>query len=167
MGTTIVDPAAGIAWNLHIIQRGHVRVRNPNAAVDDEVRGAGECFPVAALAAGAAGTRLSRRPRTCSAPVVARRLRCAAGRVAGVREFCTQALATLVQQSLGQLRQHFTQRAAEQQTLLEPLKALVRRAPVYCTAEAPVRAALERMSEEGVRTIAVVDSRAGRSVSSR
>ena len=27
---------------VHIIQRGHVRVRNPNAAVDDEVRGVGE-----------------------------------------------------------------------------------------------------------------------------
>ena len=57
VGSTIVDPAGGIAPFLHIIQRGHVRVRNPNAALDDEVRGAGECFPVAALAAGTAGTR--------------------------------------------------------------------------------------------------------------
>src|SRR5512141_557233 len=57
VGSTIVDPAACIAPFLHIIQRGHVRVRNPSAAVDDEVRGAGECFPVAALAAGTAGTR--------------------------------------------------------------------------------------------------------------
>ena len=30
VGTTIVDPANGIAANLHIIQRGHVRVRNPS-----------------------------------------------------------------------------------------------------------------------------------------
>ena len=34
----------------------------------------------------------------------------------------------------------------------------MRREPVYCTAETTVREALERMSEEGVRTIAVVDS---------
>ena len=34
----------------------------------------------------------------------------------------------------------------------------MRREPVYCTAAATVREALERMSEEGVRTIAVVDS---------
>ena len=57
VGTTIVDPGAGVPEYLHIIQRGHVRVRNPNAAADDEVRGAGECFPVAALAAHSAGTR--------------------------------------------------------------------------------------------------------------
>jgi CBS domain-containing protein len=64
-----------------------------------------------------------------------------------------------VQHSLGQLRNHFSQRATDQQTLLEPLKALVRREPVYCAAETPVRQALQQMSEEGVRTIAVVDAR--------
>src|SRR5512134_3414582 len=57
VGTTIVDPAEGMALHLHIIQRGHVRVRNLAVPGDDEVRGAGECFPVAALAAGTPGTR--------------------------------------------------------------------------------------------------------------
>ena len=157
VGTTIVDPAAGIAANLHIIQRGHVRVRNPNAAVDDEVRGAGECFPVAALAAGALGTRLFEATEDVFCFLLSRAdfdaLRAVSPEFG---EFCTQALATLVQQSLGQLRQHFTQRASDHQTLLEPLKALVQRAPVFCDAGTPVRSALERMSAEGVRTIAVV-----------
>ena len=54
VGTTIVDPADGMAQHLHIIQRGHVRVHNMAVPGDDEVRGAGECFPVAALAAGSA-----------------------------------------------------------------------------------------------------------------
>ena len=57
VGTVIVDPAGGITKFLYIIQRGHVRVRNPNAALDDEVRGAGECFPVIALSAASAGSR--------------------------------------------------------------------------------------------------------------
>jgi CBS domain-containing protein len=57
VGSTIVDPTAGVPGCLHIIQRGHVRVRNPNSATDDEVRGVGECFLVAALAAHSAGTR--------------------------------------------------------------------------------------------------------------
>ncbi|MBK7903601.1 MAG: CBS domain-containing protein [Proteobacteria bacterium] len=159
VGSTIVDPASGIAEHLHIIQRGHVRVRNPNAAVDDEVRGVGECFPVAALSAGAAGTRTFEATEDVFSLLLPR-----AGfdalreRSPEFAQFCTEALATLVQHSLGQLRNHFSQRATEQQTLLEPLKALVRREPVYCTAEATVREALERMSEEGVRMIAVVDS---------
>jgi CBS domain-containing protein len=159
VGSTIVDPADGIAGHLHIIQRGHVRVRNPNAAVDDEVRGVGECFPVAALAAGAAGTRAFEATEDVFALLLPRAdFDALRERSPEFAQFCTEALATLVQHSLGQLRNHFSQRATEQQTLLEPLRALVRREPVYCAAEATVREALERMSEEGVRTIAVVDS---------
>jgi len=158
VGTTIVDPANGMARQLHIIQRGHVRVRSSTAAVDDEVRGAGECFPVAALAAGAVGTRTFEATEDVFCYQIAREdfdeLR---RRSPPFADFCTQALASLVQQSLGHIRQHFSQRASEQQTLLEPLKALVRRAPVYCAAATPIRSALETMSEEGVRTIAVVD----------
>jgi CBS domain-containing protein len=158
VGATIVDPADGMSRHLHIIQRGHVRVRSSTAAVDDEVRGAGECFPVAALSAGAVGTRTFEATEDVFCYQITREdfdeLR---QRSPPFADFCTQALASLVQQSLGHIRQHFSQRASEQQTLLEPLKALVRRAPVYCTAVTPIRAALETMSAEGVRTIAVVD----------
>ena len=158
VGTTIVDPANGMAGRLNIIQRGHVRVRSLTAAVDDEVRGAGECFPVAALSAGAVGTRRFEATEDVFCYQITREdfdeLR---RRSPPFAEFCTQALASLVQQSLGHIRQHFSQRASEQQSLLEPLKALVRRVPVFCLATTPIRAALETMSEEGVRTIAVVD----------
>jgi CBS domain-containing protein len=159
VGTTIVDPVDGMAQHLHIIQRGHVRVRNMAVPGDDEVRGAGECFPVAALAAGTPGTRrfeatedvfcyrLSRADfdglRRASAPFAA---------------FCTQALAGVVQHSLRQLRKNFTQRALEQQTMLEPLRTLVRRVPVSCERGTSIRAALETMRSEQVGTIAVVDS---------
>jgi CBS domain-containing protein len=164
VGTTIVDPVDGMARHLHIIQRGHVRVRSSAAAMDDEVRGAGECFPVAALSAGAVGTRRFEATEDVFCYQLAREdFDALRRRSPPFAEFCTQALASLVQQSLGHIRQHFSQRAAEQQTLLEPLKSLVRRAPVYCTADTPVRAALATMSEEGVRTIAVVDD-AGRPV---
>ena len=50
------------------------------------------------------------------------------------------------------------QRAAEQQTLLEPVCGLVRREPVFCQAETPLRAALEAMSRAQVGTIVVVDA---------
>src|SRR5688572_8338537 len=148
VGTVIVDPASGVAEFLYIIQRGHVRVRNPNAALDDEVRGAGECFPVIALAAAAAGSRTFEATEDVFCLLLPRadfdELR---RRSPEFAQFCTEALATVVKQSLGQLRHHFSQRAAEQQTLLEPIKALVRRDPVYCLADTPVQAALERMRD--------------------
>ena len=159
VGSLIIDPASGVrVRDLHIIQRGHVR--NYNAAVqgDDIVLGPGECFPVASLSASSVNTRhfvaaedvfcfqLAKEDfeelRTRSAPFA---------------RFCTQALASIVQQSLAQLRTQFSQRAAEQQTLLQPLKALVRRAPVYCASDTSIREALDAMSREHVGTIAVVD----------
>jgi CBS domain-containing protein len=158
VGTVIVDPANGISEFLYIIQRGHVRVRNPNAALDDEVRGAGECFPVIALSAASPGSRTFEATEDVFCLLLPRddfdELR---RRSPEFAQFCTEALATVVQHSLGQLRHHFSQRATEQQTLLEPIKSLVRRDPVYCREDTPVRYALERMSEQGVRTIAVVD----------
>ncbi|MGE5160379.1 MAG: DUF294 nucleotidyltransferase-like domain-containing protein, partial [Betaproteobacteria bacterium] len=159
VGSLIIDPASGVrVRDLHILQRGHVRNYNASVQGDDIVLGPGECFPVASLSANSVNTRhfvaaedvfcfqLAKEDfeelRTRSAPFA---------------RFCTQALASIVQQSLAQLRTQFSQRAAEQQTLLQPLKALVRRAPVYCTSDTPIREALAAMSREHVGTIAVVD----------
>lgn len=158
VGSIIIDPTAGVPEFLYVIQRGHVRVRNPNAVGDHDVRGVGECFPVAALAAHSAGTRWFEATEDVFCLMLPRadfdELR---ERSPEFQEFCTEALATLVQHSLGQLRHHFSQRATEQQTLLEPVSALVRRDPVWCGRDTSIRDALRRMSEEGVRTIVVVD----------
>jgi len=159
VGTTIVDPADGMAHHLHIIQRGHVRVRNMAVTGDDEVRGAGECFPVAALSAGTAGTRRFEATEDVFCYRLAREDFDVLRRTsAPFADYCTQALAGIVQHSLGQLRKNFTQRALEQQTMLESLRTVVRRAPVFCEAGTPIRAALETMRNERIGTIAVVDS---------
>jgi len=158
VGTTIVDPADGMAQNLYVIQRGHVRVHNMALAGDDEVRGPGECFPVAALSAGSAGTRRFEATEDVFCYKLPREdfdaLRQASPPFAA---YCTRALAGIVQRSLGQLRQNFSQRAVEQRTLLEPLRNVVRRAPVSCEAGTPIRSALEAMRRERISSIAVVD----------
>jgi CBS domain-containing protein len=160
VGSLIIDPASGVrVRDLHIIQRGHVR--NYNAAVQgaDIVLGPGECFPVASLSANSVNTRHFVAAEDVFCYQLAQEdfeaLRARSGLFA---DFCTQALASIVQQSLAQLRTQFSQRAAEQQTLLQPLKALVRRSPVYCGNDASIRTALEAMSNEQVGTIAIVDA---------
>ena len=119
VGTTIVDPADGMARDLYVIQRDHVRVRNMAVAADDEVRGPGECFPVAALAAGTPGTRRFDATEDVFCYKLPRAdfdaLRQASPPFA---EFCTQALAGIVQHSLTHLRQNFGARVVEQRTLL-------------------------------------------------
>ena len=158
VGTTIVDPAHGVADNLYIIQRGHVRAQKMSVAGDDEVLGPGECFPVAALSVGSTCTRhfeatedvfCYRLPRAAFDE-----LRQASAPFA---EFCAQVLAGVVHHSLGQFQQSFNQRAVEQRTLLEPLRNLVRRTPVFCETRTPIRTALEAMRRERISSIPVVD----------
>jgi len=159
VGTTIVNPADGMANSLYIIQRGHVRVHNMAVTGDDDVRGPGECFPVAALSAGSAGTRRFEATEDVFCYRLPRAdfdaLRQASPPFA---EFCAQALAGIVQHSLGQLRQNFSQRAVEQRTLLEPLRNVVRRNPVFCETGTPIRTALETMRRERISSIPVVDA---------
>jgi CBS domain-containing protein len=158
VGTTIVNPADGMANNLYVIQRGHVRVQNMAVAGDDEVRGPGECFPVAALSAAAAGTRRFEATEDVFCYRLPRAdfdvLRQASPPFA---EYCAQVLAGIVHHSLGQLRQNFSQRAVEQRTLLEPLRNVVRRNPVFCETGTPIRTGLEAMRRERISSIPVVD----------
>jgi CBS domain-containing protein len=158
VGTTISNPADGMANNLYIIQRGHVRVQNMAVAGDDEVRGPGECFPVAALSAGSAGVRRFEATEDVFCYRLPRvdfdSLRQASPPFA---EYCAKVLAGVVHHSLGQLRQNLSQRAVEQRTLLEPLRNVVRRNPVFCEIGTPIRTALEAMRRERISSIPVVD----------
>jgi CBS domain-containing protein len=161
VGTTIVDAATGAAGALHVIRQGHVRSEDPTIQGTNDVLGPGECFPLVRLAADTAGVGTFTATEDVFCWQLGREdfveLR---SRSAPFAEFCTQALATIVRQSVSQLRQDFGNRAIEHQTLLLPLEALVRRAPVYCTTSTPIAEALQKMRAERIATIAVVDAEA-------
>jgi len=160
-GSVVVDAASGADCPLHVIQRGHVRSTDPTAPGHATVLGPGECFPLATM-----GHALPARTSfVATEDVFCYQLGaedCAALRAASApfAEFCAQSLRALLHQSHGQVRHAFSRRAVDQQTLLQPVRALLRRAPVSCAAATPVRSALERMNAEGVGTIAVVDAAA-------
>jgi CBS domain-containing protein len=161
VGTTIVDAATGAAGALHVIRQGHVRSEDPTFQGTNDVLGPGECFPLIRLAADTAGVGTFTATEDVFCWQLGRddfvELRNRSAPFAG---FCAQALATIVRQSVTQLRQNFGNRAIEHQTLLLPLEALVRRAPVHCTTSTPIAAALQMMRAERVATIAVVDATA-------
>ena len=74
-----------------------------------------------------------------------------------LERFCTQAITETLRASLAQLAVQYGQRAAEQQSMTSSLAELLRRAPVTCRADAPVRNALMAMNEAKVRTVVAVD----------
>jgi CBS domain-containing protein len=158
-GSVVVDAASGSACPLHVIQRGHVRSVDPFDAANSGVLGPGECFPLASVSRESVGAAsfVATEDVFCYqiAPADCETLRATSAPFA---EFCAQSLRSLVHESHGQVRRQFSERAVDQQTLLQPVRALIRRAPVSCEASTPIRDALGRMSTEGVGTIAVVDA---------
>src|SRR3974390_553934 len=156
-GSVVVDAASGATCPLHGIQRGHVRTIDARAPGDTAVLGPGECFPL-----GSVGQPANALSYVATEDVFCYQIGpgdCAPLRAtsAAFAEFCAQSLRALLHQSHGQVRRQFSQRAVDQQTLLQPVRTLVRRAPVGCEAATSIRTALERMHAEGVGTIAVVD----------
>ena len=69
--------------------------------------------------------------------------------------FCTQYIASLLNQSRQQLQQQFAQRASDQQTLNSPLSGIGSRTPITVTPDTPVRAAMETMSQAKVGSLVV------------
>lgn len=158
-GTTIVDAATGADGALHVIRQGHVRSEDPTLAGSDVVLGPGECFPLVRLAADTAGVGTYTATEDVFCWQLGREDFDALRRQSPpFAEFCAAALATIVRQSVAQLRQEFAARAIEHQSLLRPLGTLIRREPVRCHAGATVGDALTAMRTERVGTIVVVDA---------
>jgi CBS domain-containing protein len=152
----IVETSAADAAPLHIVQRGHVRFE-PSAG-EGVVLGPGECFPLQAggTLAGAPGRFVATEDVFCYL-LEGPPMRTLQGRSPAFRDYCIASVQSLNRDSQSRLHREFMDRAIEQSTLLEPLAALVRRAPVSCSRHTPVLEALEHMSRASVGTIAVVD----------
>ena len=156
---TILTPASGPVEYLHLIHRGRVGSRpdDPRAGPDPTL-GAGELFPVGALSAGGATTKIFHAVQDTFCYVLPRadfmELR---RRSPELERFCTQAITETLRASLAQLAVQYGQRAAEQQSMTDSLAELLRRAPVTCRADALVRDALMAMNDAKVRTVVALD----------
>ena len=161
-GADILTPEMGVPKHFHIVQRGKIQARQTGSTTVTEYAsltlGPGECFPIGAISA--------RRPST-NAYVAVEDSFCYQittdeflhlMQISPVLHlFCTQYIASLLNQSRQQLQTTFAQRAAEQQTMTTALGKLIQKEPVFVTPETPTREALERMSELRLGCMVVVD----------
>lgn len=155
----ILAPQEGAASQLHIIQRGLVGSHPDNMQAEpDPTLGPGELFPVGALSAGGATTKIYHAVEDTFCYLLSRddflELRSLSP---PFERHCTHAITETLKQSLATLHGHYSQRAADEQTLTRTLGELVHREPVAAAATAPIREALERMAQAKVRTIIVLD----------
>jgi CBS domain-containing protein len=158
-GREIAGPGKAPASELYLIQRGRVGSRSGDAsATPDATLGPGEMFPVGALSAGTAASRVYVALHDTFAYVLGRDDFLALRARSEVFErYCASAVAETLRQSLAQLASRYGERAAEEQALAHRLADLVRRGPVTCPAAGPLADALVAMNEQRVRTIIATD----------
>jgi CBS domain-containing protein len=149
-GAAITEPERGIADRLYIVKQGRVKA--------DTMFGPGECFPVGALIGRRATTnRYRAEADTFVWELPAADFHALLERSARFRAFCTDHLARLLARSQRRLREEAAETVIDGAGMLAPLASAVRRAPITCKPDTPVREVLERMQRERVGSMVVAD----------
>ena len=161
-GSTILSPAMGTAEHFYIIQRGKVQSRPAAAAPGLELAsmalGPGECFPISAISAQRPATNhYIALEDSFVFQLPAEDFRALIRMSPVLHLFCTQYIASLLNQSRQQLQTAFSQRAAEQQTMTATLAELIKHEPVYVSPEMSARDALGIMAQHRLGCLVVTD----------
>ena len=159
-GSEIVGPASGNVRFFYLIESGKVQARQAGEVTVTEYSilslGAGEGFPIGAVTAGRPSTNVySAVEDTFCYQLPAEDFLALMSSSPEFNLFCTQYIASLLDQSRRQLQLQFAQRASEQQTLNSPLAGIGSRSPVTVTPDTALRVALETMSQAGVGSLVI------------
>lgn len=162
-GAQITGPERGRVQNLYIVKQGVVNGK-PSAQLGREggidlVHGAGECFPIAALLAHGPTPYVFE----AASDVFLYELREEdfgelLDKSPPFRAFCTDHLSSLLEQSRAALRAQAAASLADEGRMHGQLRAALRRAPVSCAPEAPIREVLRAMARERVGSMVVTDA---------
>ena len=159
-GSEIVGPDSGAVSFFYVIESGKVQARQAGEVTVTEYSvlylGPGESFPIGAATSGRPTTNTYTAVEdTFCYQLPTQDLTKLMAISPEFNLFCTQYIASLLQQSRQQLQQQFAQHASEQQTLNSPLTKIGSRSPISVTPETPLRAALEGMSRAGVGSLII------------
>jgi len=161
-GETVLSPENEQVERFFIIKQGEIRGEQDVVRAQDDAAWLelheGECFPLGAL--------LSKRPvnstykagvDTFCYELSADDFRELLHKCRAFHDFCTRRLANLLEQSKQVIQAQYTKSSSEQQSMTTPLSAIIRREPVTCTPDTPMRQVLETMSQLGIGSMVAVD----------
>lgn len=158
-GEVLAEPGRGEAQQFFIIKQGCVQGRRK----DDDQEAAfelheGETFPVGALLAARAVTSIYRAAEDVFCfELSAADFRELLEMSSVFKDFCTRRIAALFDQSTQAMQAQLAQAAKEQQSLSSTLADILRRAPITCRPETPLREVLTTMRELHVGSMIAVD----------
>lgn len=160
-GTLVVGPASGVVNTLYVVQRGVV-VARPAEARDDEITfeyGPGEMFPLNALLGARASTG---RYEVCEDLFCYELDRASVETLLATspafQRFCTRRMDSLLQQARAALHHSYSAETIPDRPLMRPLSSAIKRAPVTCPVDSPLRTALETMQRQRISAVVAVDA---------
>lgn len=156
----IVGPDSGTVRYFYIVERGKVLARQAGEVTVTEYSvltlGAGESFPIGAVTAQRPSTNVyTALEDTFCYQLPAEDFLALMTLSPEFNLFCTQYIASLLNQSREQLQIQFAQRASEQQTLNSPLSGVGARTPLTVRPDTPLRQALETMDRARIGSMVV------------
>lgn len=160
----ITEPARGAAGHFYVIKQGRVRGETGDDTGPSEDGAwelvAGECFPIGALLARRPARTLHRAVEDTFCFELEREdFDKLLGLSPVFHDFCTRRLANLLDQALQGVQASLATAASTGEASLNaPLSSLIRRAPVSCLPQTPIREALQSMNKERVGSIVITDA---------
>ncbi len=119
----------------------------------------GECFPLGALLAGRPVTSVYRASSDVFCYVLPAADFLQLTRLsAAFHDFCTRRIANLLEQSKHLIQAGYSKASTEQQSMSSSLASIIRREPVTCSPDTPIRQALQGMEDHGVGAMVAVDA---------
>jgi CBS domain-containing protein len=159
----VLDPSAQPVGQFFIIKQGVIMgeqdvVRAQENAAWLELR-EGECFPLGALISKRSVTSTYRAGAdTFCYELPAADFDELMGLSAEFRDFCTRRIANLLEQSKQVIQAQYAKSTSDQQSMSSPLSVIVRREPISCPPETPLREVLETMREHNIGSMVAVDA---------
>ncbi len=162
-GEVIVSPEQGAVDRFLVIKQGVVHGEQ-NVAKASEADTwleltEGECFPLGALLANRPVASIYRAGSDSFCyELAAADFRELIGMSAAFRDFCTRRIANLLEHSKQVIQAQYSNSSVEQQSLASPLSAIIRREPITCAPDTPVRQVLELMRDQRIGSMIAVDA---------
>ncbi|NTV94756.1 MAG: CBS domain-containing protein [Thiobacillus sp.] len=118
----------------------------------------GECFPLGALLSKRGVTSIYRAAKdTFCYELSATHFRELLKVSEAFNDFCTRRIANLLEQSKQVIQAQYAKSTSDQQSMSSPLSAIIRREPITCAPDTPVREVLEVMHKNGIGSMVAVD----------
>lgn len=161
-GEAVTSPDQGPANRLFIIKQGRIR-----GEVGDDNQAAGSAWELVTGEAFPIGALLSRRPvRTVNRAIEdtfcyeleRQDFETLFNQSPAFQDFCSRRIASLLDNALRNVQARSATRVSETSSLSTPLRELIQRAPITCTADTTVDEVLRTMDRERIGSMVVVDA---------